>query len=154
MQRLTNGHLNELISIEAELWLDGGHNGPAGVVLAQTLKDLNAKNPKPLIMIWGMLNTKHPGTFIANFKTLAEHVITIAIPGEINTIAADNLALIAKQNGIASFSAPSLENALEQAAQLHPAPRIVICGSLYLAGHVLAAQSGETMSALSGAAKR
>jgi dihydrofolate synthase / folylpolyglutamate synthase len=154
MQRLTNGHLNELIPIEAELWLDGGHNGPAGVVLAQTLKDLNAKNPKPLIMIWGMLNTKHPGAFIANFKTLAEHVITIAIPGEINTIAADDLALMAKRNGIASFSAPSFEKALEQAAQLHPAPRIVICGSLYLAGHVLAAQSGETMSALSGAAKR
>jgi dihydrofolate synthase / folylpolyglutamate synthase len=154
MQRLTNGHLNELISIEAELWLDGGHNGPAGVVLAQTLKDLNAKNPKPLIMIWGMLNTKHPGAFVANFENLAEHVITIAIPGEINTIAADDLALIAKQNGVSSFSAPSIENALEQAAQLHPAPRIVICGSLYLAGHVLAAQSGETMSALSGAAKR
>jgi dihydrofolate synthase / folylpolyglutamate synthase len=154
MQRLMNGHLNELIPIEAELWLDGGHNGPAGVVLAQTLKDLNAKNPKPLIMIWGMLNTKHPGAFIANFKTLAEHVLAIAIPGEFNTIAADELALLAKQNGIASFSAPSLEKALEQTAELHPAPRIVICGSLYLAGHVLAAQSGETMSALSGAAKR
>ena len=154
MQQLTNGHLNELLPIDAELWLDGGHNGPAGVVLAQTLRELNAKSPRPLIMIWGMLNTKHPGAFIANFKSLAEHVITIAIPGEINTIAADELALMAKQNGIASFSAPSLENALEQAAVLHPAPRIVICGSLYLAGHALAAQSGETMSALSGAAKR
>ncbi len=154
MQRLTNGHLNELLPIEAELWLDGGHNGPAGVVLAQTLKDLNAKNPKTLVMIWGMLNTKHPGAFIANFKTLAEHVITIAIPGEINAIAADELVSSAKENGIASSSATSLEKALEQAAALHPAPRIVICGSLYLAGHVLAAQSGETMSALSGAAKR
>ena len=154
MQRLSNGHLNELLPLNAELWLDGGHNGPAGVVLAQTLRELNAKSPRPLIMIWGMLNTKHPGAFIANFKSLAEHVITIAIPGEINTIAADDLALMAKQNGIASFSAPSLENALEQVAVLHPAPRIVICGSLYLAGHALAAQSGETMSALSGAAKR
>ncbi len=154
MQRLSNGHLNELLPLNAELWLDGGHNGPAGVVLAQTLRELNAKSPRPLIMIWGMLNTKHPGAFIANFKSLAKHVITIAIPGEINTIAADELGLMAKQNGIASFSAPSLENALEQAAVLHPAPRIVICGSLYLAGHALAAQSGETMSALSGAAKR
>ena len=154
MQRLTNGHLNELLPIEAELWLDGGHNGPAGVVLAQTLKDLNAKNPKPLIMIWGMLNTKHPGAFIANFKGVAERVITIAIPGEANTIPADALALSANQIGIAALPATSLEKALEQAAVLHPAPRIIICGSLYLAGHVLAAQSGETMSALSGAAKR
>ncbi len=154
MQRLTNGHLNELLPIEAELWLDGGHNGPAGVVLAQTLKDLNAKNPKPLIMIWGMLNTKHPGAFIANFKGVAERVITIAIPGEANTIPADALALSANQIGIAALPATSLEKALEQAAVLHPAPRIIICGSLYLAGHVLAAQNGETMSALSGAAKR
>ena len=154
MQRLTNGHLNELLPIDTELWLDGGHNGPAGVVLAKTLKDLNAKNPKPLIMIWGMLNTKHPGGFIANFRNVAERVIAISIPGELNTIAADDLALIAKKNGVASSPAPTLEKALEQAAVLHPAPRIIICGSLYLAGHVLAAQSGETMSALSGAAKR
>ena len=154
MQRLVNGHLNELVPLDTELWLDGGHNGPAGVVLAQTLRDLNAKNPRPLIMIWGMLNTKHPGAFIANFKGVAESVIAIDIPGEINTIAADELGEIAKQNGIASDSATSLEKALEQVAVLHPAPRIVICGSLYLAGHVLAAQSGETMSALSGAAKR
>ena len=154
MQRLTNGYLNELLPIEAELWLDGGHNGPAGVVLARTLKELNAKSPKPVIMIWGMLNTKHPGAFIANFNDIAESVITLAIPGETNTIAADDLALIAKQNGVTPSTATSLEKALEQAAQLHPAPRIIICGSLYLAGHVLAAQSGETMSALSGAAKR
>ena len=154
MQRLINGHLNELVPLDTELWLDGGHNGPAGVVLAQALKDLNAKRPKPLIMVWGMLNTKHPGAFIANFKGVAERIITIAIPGEVNTIAADDLATIAEQFGITSSSAASLEKALEQAAVLHPAPRIFICGSLYLAGHVLAAQSGETMSALSGAAKR
>ena len=154
MQRLTNGHLNELVSLDAELWLDGGHNGPAGVVLAQTLKEMNLKHPKPIIMIWGMLNTKHAGAFIANFKDTIERVIAIAIPGEANTIAAEELVEIAQRNGLASSSASSLEKALEQAAVLHPAPRIVICGSLYLAGHVLAAQSGETMSALSGAAKR
>lgn len=154
MQRLSNGHLNELIPLEAELWLDGGHNGPAGVVLAQTLKDMNAKNPKPMVMIWGMLNTKHPSAFIANFKGIVERIITIAIPGEINTIAADELAMIAQTDGLTASSALSLEKALEQAAVTHPAPRIVICGSLYLAGHVLAAQTGEAMSALSGAAKR
>lgn len=154
MQRMTNGHLNQLISLDAELWLDGGHNGPAGVVLAQTLKEMHAKNPKPVVMIWGMLNTKHPDAFIVNFKGVARHVITIAIPGEINTIAADELAQIAQRNDFTSSAASSLEKALEQAAVLQPAPRIIICGSLYLAGHVLAAQTGEAMSALSGAAKR
>jgi dihydrofolate synthase / folylpolyglutamate synthase len=154
MQRLTHGHLNAVLPIDAELWLDGGHNGPAGVVLAQTLRDMNAKAAKPLLMIWGMLNTKHPGAFIGNFKGLAERVFTISIPDEINTIAAIDLAAIAEGQGVAATTATSLQKALEQAAQWHPAPRIVICGSLYLAGHVLAAQSGEAMSALSGAAKR
>ena len=154
MQRLLNGHLNELVPLGAELWLDGGHNGPAGVVLALTLKELNLKHPKPLVMIWGMLNSKDPEAFIANFKGVADCVITVAIPGEVNTIGADELATIALQNGVESSVATSLEKALEQAAVLHPAPRIFICGSLYLAGHVLAAQSGDTMSALSGAAKR
>ena len=62
--------------------------------------------------------------------------------------------MIAQTDGLSASSALSLEKALEQAAVTHPAPRIVICGSLYLAGHVLAAQTGEAMSALSGAAKR
>ncbi|MDE2446992.1 MAG: bifunctional folylpolyglutamate synthase/dihydrofolate synthase [Alphaproteobacteria bacterium] len=154
MQRLAGGHLNTMLPKDAEIWLDGGHNGPAGVVLAQTLRDMQVKTNKPLVMIWGMLNTKNPGSFISQFKGLAQRVFTIAIPDEINTIAAQDLAAIAHQYGVEARSASSLQNALEQAASLHPAPRIVICGSLYLAGHVLAAQNGETMSALSGAAKR
>jgi dihydrofolate synthase / folylpolyglutamate synthase len=151
MQRLGSGHLWDHVSPECELWLDGGHNTPAGVVLAQAFKDLPSR---PLVMIWGMLNTKDPGAFIRHFKNLAAQVITIAIPDEVNAIGADALAKAARQNGIDAISAVSLENALEQASKMKPAPRILICGSLYLAGHVLAAHSGEAMSAVSGVARR
>lgn len=151
MQKLGDGHLTTLISIGSELWLDGGHNGPAGVVLAQAFRNLPQRS---LVMIWGMLNTKDPGAFIANFKNLEPRVFTIAIPDEVNAIPADELAEIARSNGINATSATSLENALEQASRMDPAPRILICGSLYLAGHVLATHNGETPSAISGAAKR
>ena len=151
MQKLGDGHLTTLISIGSELWLDGGHNGPAGVVLAQAFRNLPQRS---LVMIWGMLNTKDPGAFIANFKKLEPRVFTIAIPDEVNAIPADELAEIARSNGINATSAMSVENALEQASRMHPAPRILICGSLYLAGHVLATHNGETPSAISGAAKR
>jgi dihydrofolate synthase / folylpolyglutamate synthase len=89
-----------------------------------------------------------------NFKGLAARVITIAIPDEINAISADELARIASGQGLNASTAISLEKALEQASDTEPAPRILICGSLYLAGHVLALHSGETPSAVSGAARR
>jgi dihydrofolate synthase / folylpolyglutamate synthase len=151
MQKLAGGHLTKLVSSASELWLDGGHNGPAGVVLAQAFRDLPKR---PLVMIWGMLNTKDPGAFIANFKSLEPQVFTIAIPDEINAIPAIELADIAHSNDINATASASLENALEQASKMEPAPRILICGSLYLAGHVLAKHNGETPSAISGAAKR
>jgi dihydrofolate synthase / folylpolyglutamate synthase len=151
LQNLGHGHLRTYVSPETELWLDGGHNGPAGVVLAQALRDMTKRNT---IMIWGMLNSKHPGAFVANFKDVVDHVYTLSIPDEANTIGAEDLALIAQENGFASEAASSLENALEQASRLKPAPRLIICGSLYLAGHVLALHTGETASIVSGAAKR
>jgi dihydrofolate synthase / folylpolyglutamate synthase len=151
LQNLGTGQLRKFVSADTELWLDGGHNGPAGVVLAQALK---AMPKRDTLMIWGMLNTKHPGAFIANFKDVASHVYTLTIPDEANAISAEDLARISIDNGLNASSAISLEKALEQAALLKPAPRIIICGSLYLAGHVLATHSGETPSKVSGAAKR
>jgi dihydrofolate synthase/folylpolyglutamate synthase len=154
LQKLGPGHLWEYLSKDCELWLDGGHNGPAGVVLAQALRDMQARSPRPLVIIWGMINTKDPGSFIGNFSDLASHVITLTIPDEANAIPAEQLAEIAKHKGLQAQSEPGIQRALGQAAMLAPAPRILICGSLYLAGHVLALHSGETPSAVSGAAKR
>ncbi|MEO9167556.1 MAG: bifunctional folylpolyglutamate synthase/dihydrofolate synthase, partial [Aestuariivirga sp.] len=154
MQNLGAGHLRAHVTEGAEIWLDGGHNAPAGPVVAQAMRDLNARAPKPMVLIWGMLNTKDPGAFIANFKGLADQIITLAIPDEANAISADELAKTAHAQGLDAMPAASLQKALEQACLSHPAPCILICGSLYLAGHVLALHSGEEPSAVSGAAKR
>ncbi len=151
LQNLGAGHLRKYILPETEIWLDGGHNGPAGVVLAQALREMPKRN---MVMIWGMLNSKHPGAFIANFKNVVSHIFTLTILDEANAISAEDLVSIAQDNGITATPATSLEKALEQASLLKPIPRIIICGSLYLAGHVLAAHSGETPSIVSGAAKR
>jgi dihydrofolate synthase/folylpolyglutamate synthase len=154
MQKLGPGHLIGTSVNSAELWLDGAHNALASSVIAQTLREMNAKLPRPLVIIWGLLNTKKPGDFIANFKGMADEVIAITIPDEINAIPAEELARVAEAEGLKASTAASISKAVEQACSLHPAPRILICGSLYLAGHVLALHSGEEASAVSGAAKR
>jgi dihydrofolate synthase/folylpolyglutamate synthase len=154
LQRLSGGRLSALLPDGAELWLDGGHNGPAGPVVAGALSDMARRAPKPTVLIWGMLNTKDPGAFIANFKGMAERVYTLQIPGEANALAAETLVDVAGKAGLQAVASASLEDALHQASAMTPAPRILICGSLYLAGHVLALETGEEASAVSGAAKR
>jgi dihydrofolate synthase / folylpolyglutamate synthase len=154
MQRLGQGALRSFVPHDAELWLDGGHNPSAGRVLAQAFSDLNERVSRPLVLIWGMLNTKDAGKFIAPFAGLAHRVVTVEIPGEPNAISAEHLASLARNEGLSAETASSLEDALRQASSGAQAPRILICGSLYLAGHALAAHAGDTPSAISGAARR
>jgi dihydrofolate synthase/folylpolyglutamate synthase len=154
MQRLSGGHLNGFLPAGAELWLDGGHNPSAGKALAAAFSEINDRHSRPLVLIWGMLNTKDSGAFIASFVGLAERVVTLAIPGEENAVSAESLAGTARSNGLVAEPAESLADALKRAAGHNLSPRILICGSLYLAGHVLAAQAGEEMSKVSGVARR
>ena len=154
MQNLGAGQLRSYVSEDTEIWLDGGHNAPAGPVVAAAMRELGSRVPKPLVLIWGMLNTKSPSGFIANFKGLADAVVTLPIPDEVNTIPATELATAATREGLKAVAVATLQDALEQACKLYPAPRILVCGSLYLAGHVLALHSGEEASKVSGAAKR
>lgn len=151
LQRLKGGALSVLIDDQSELWLDGGHNADAGMVLADALE---AMPQKPLVVIWGMLNTKDATQFFKPLATLADHVVTLAIPGEANAISADVLADTVRKLGTAATPATGIENAVRQASQVKPAARILVCGSLYLAGHVLAAEEQSEMSNVSGAAKR
>lgn len=154
MQRLGAGSLNALVPADAELWLDGGHNPSAGRVLAQAFSDLNERHSRPLVLIWGMLNTKDVGSFISCFKGVANRVVTLTIPEEENAVAVDALASAARAHGLAAETASSLQDALRQAGLAVPAPRILICGSLYLAGRVLAQHGNEEMSKVSGAGRR
>ncbi len=154
MQRLGPGALWSLLPADAELWLDGGHNPSAGRALAQAFSDLNDRHSRPLVLVWGMLNTKDVESFIAPFAGIAHRVIAIAIPEEENAIAAEVLAQAALARGLAAETAASLEEALRRAQATAPAARILICGSLYLAGHVLAVHGSEEMTRVSGTGRR
>lgn len=154
MQRLGAGTLSDLVPGDAELWLDGGHNPSAGRVLAQAFSELNDRHSRPLVLIWGMLNTKDVGQFIASFSGIASRVIALTIPDEANAVAAEALAEAARSHGLSAETAPGLEAALRQASLVIPSPRILICGSLYLAGRVLAVHGQQEMTKVSGAGRR
>jgi dihydrofolate synthase/folylpolyglutamate synthase len=139
LQRLTAGALVGRAGAETELWVDGGHNPSAGAVIAEAMADLEERVPRPLVLIVGMLNTKDPVGFLRPFAGLAGRVLTVPVPSDAGRDPAE-LALIARQAGLAAEEAGSVEAALDAIAaakDLAASPRVLICGSLYLAGHVL-----------------
>jgi dihydrofolate synthase/folylpolyglutamate synthase len=151
MQRLGHGKLTEGLGANSELWLDGGHNASAGKAVALTFAQLEERTPKPLILILGMLRTKDAAAYIRPFKGLAERIVAVAVPGEPSSFPAEELAQIARAEGLAAQPAASIEAAIAAAWAARGPARILIAGSLYLAGNVLAAHSGEARSAVSGA---
>jgi dihydrofolate synthase/folylpolyglutamate synthase len=143
LQRLRAGALVDIAPAGAELWLDGGHNEDGARVLAAAMADLQDRNPAPLILICGMLATKDAAAVLKPFPELAQELIAVPIPGQIAARPAAEVAQAAAALGLAASASGSVEQALRQlAARRWPAdqtPRILICGSLYLAGEVLAA---------------
>ena len=134
MQRLTQGPLIDLIGPQAELWLDGGHNPAGGEALAATLA---AMPKRPTYLVCGMLNTKDVTSYM---RPLAAHAISltaISIPGEQNTLTADETAGFAADAGISAQTAASAADAVRDIIAIDPHARILICGSLYLAGRIL-----------------
>jgi dihydrofolate synthase/folylpolyglutamate synthase len=141
MQRLSHGKLAVGVPAGSELWLDGGHNPDGGRAIANALADLEERVSRPLVLIVGMLSTKDCQAFLQNFAGLARRLIAIPIPNQPNSLPADAVADAARGVGIPADTAPDIAAALATAARygLDPAPRILITGSLYLAGEVLAA---------------
>jgi dihydrofolate synthase/folylpolyglutamate synthase len=140
MQRLSSGTLPPRAPAGSELWLDGGHNADGGRTIAGALADLEERVSRPLVLIVGMLSTKDAEGFLRNFAGLARALIAVPI-GQDKGIAPEALAATARRVGITAQSAPSVEEALAMvcALELEPPPRVLITGSLYLAGAVLAA---------------
>jgi dihydrofolate synthase/folylpolyglutamate synthase len=131
---------------EAELWLDGGHNPAAGTALSQSMADLEDRVPRPLVLVLGMINSKDAAGFMKPFVGLAHKVLTVTVPGEENAVPAEALAATARQLGLDAQAAPSLKAALGACNLDRDAPpRVLICGSLYFAGHVLALQDGAVV---------
>jgi len=133
MQRLRHGPLADAAP-GAELWLDGGHNPAAGAAIAATLARLPAR---PTWLICGMLNTKDVRGFMAPLAGRAEGLFAVSIPGEANTLPASATADAAASAGISAAEAESVAAALAQITAQNPQARVLICGSLYLAGAVL-----------------
>ncbi|MCS4244759.1 dihydrofolate synthase/folylpolyglutamate synthase [Rhizobium sp. BIGb0125] len=143
LQRLMDGKLFQLAPKGAELWVDGGHNPGAGEVIAEAMAGFEEKQSRPLFIIAGMINTKDPVGYFKAFADIAEYVFTVPIGGTDAAIDPVVLAHAAFDAGLTAEPSSSIEEALQE---IHgrlmldaPAPRILIGGSLYLAGNALSA---------------
>ena len=135
------GPLTALAGEGTEIWLDGGHNPAAAAALAQSMADIEDRVPCPLHLIAGLLKTKDAESFFRHFAGLAEWVATVPVPGEHNAYEAKELARLAQAAGLDAQAAEDVPHALRLSRLRAPSPsRILICGSLYLAGHVLGLQ--------------
>ncbi len=133
LERLAGGALAALIPEGAELWLDGGHNAAGGAALGAVAR---AWQDRPLRLVFGMLKTHDAEAFLRPLAPFAAGLEAIAIPGEVNTFSAAEAAAAARAAGIDARPQASIAKAVQAAAL--PETRVLICGSLYLAGRVLA----------------
>ena len=133
MQRLRRGPL-ATSAPQVELWLDGGHNPAGGLAVAATLAAMPAR---PSFLICGMLDTKDIAGYLAPLAAHATRLFAVAIPFEPNTLSAEATCAAARAAGISADTAPSVAAALATITAQNPAARVLICGSLYLAGTVL-----------------
>ena len=139
MQRLAQGKLVDLAPPGSEVWLDGGHNPDGGRAVAAALADLEERVSRPLVLIVGMLATKDCEGFLRNFTGLARRMIAVPIPGADKPLTAEAVAECARGIGLPATSRYTLTDAFDAVRKLDldPPPRILITGSLYLAGDVL-----------------
>ncbi len=135
MTPIRTGKLRALLPESHELWLDGGHNAHGAAALARTIEELTP--PRPLVLIMGMMNNRDPAEFLSHFRAQQPPVLTLTIPDEPNAHTAASIAQMARAKGFSARPMRSIRSALREAANVANA-RVMICGSLYLAGDVLA----------------
>lgn len=137
LQRLEHGILAAALPEGAELWLDGAHNAAGGAALAEVAKGWHDER---LSLVFGMLKSHDAQAFLKPLAPYATRLEAIAIPGEENSLSAEEAARAARAVGIAATPRRSIAEAV--AAASSPQSRVLICGSLYLAGRVLAENGG------------
>lgn len=135
MQRLRTGPL-ATSAPGVELWLDGGHNPAGGQAVAATLARMPARETH---LICGMLNTKDVKGYMRPLAPQVARLWAVSIPKEPNTLPAEVTRDAARTAGIAAEAAGSVAEALAAIVATTPKARVLICGSLYLAGQVLKA---------------
>ena len=141
LQRLTSGALIDLaanlLGEPPEIWLDGGHNPHAGRALAGAMADMEARSPRPLVLIAGMQENKDAAGYFANFEGIAQCVIAVTANHD-SAAPAQKIAAAAQQAGLTAHISDQITDGIRAAcAGAQTTPRILICGSLYLAGDVL-----------------
>jgi dihydrofolate synthase/folylpolyglutamate synthase len=135
MQRLTQGPLCGQLPMGWELWLDGGHNPAAGEAIAATLRNLS---DDPIHLIVGLINTKSPAEFLAPLRPHSKSLTSIKIPGSDSSFTADEILISANKIGFQAKKTESIERAIKDIVSSERSPsKILICGSLYLAGNIL-----------------
>lgn len=140
LQRLGRGPVADRLPPGSEVWLDGGHNADGGRVIAEAMAEAEDRFARPLVLVCGMLSTKDAGAFLSPFKGLGRHVLTMPVSGDHAGRTAADLAAVAAAAGLPATPCGSLAEALAAVAA-HTEdgpPRVLITGSLYLAGEVLA----------------
>jgi len=135
LQRLKSGPLVDALGPGSELWLDGGHNPHAARAIASAFADFEERNSRPLILISGLQENKDADGFFTAFSGLASTVFAVKADHS-GARAASDIAASAERAGIPAYACGSLLEAAK-AARGGGAARILICGSLYLAGEVL-----------------
>ena len=140
LHRLTEGPMCAGLPAGAELWVDGGHNADAGRIIADEVRRWRRARPsRPVVLVFGGLNSRRPESYLRHFRGLVEAVRTVAIPGEANSVSATDAADSACGAGLAAEPSAGVEPAVHALCSRHgPQVTVLICGSLYLAGHVLA----------------
>jgi len=142
LQRLTGGELKACAPEGAEVWLDGGHNPGAGAAITEALAEMEERDPRPLYVVAGMIATKDQTGYFRNFAGMAKRIFTVPVEQSEAGVPNDELAARAMEAGVEAEPISSVRNALlllrEASAEGDVPPRILICGSLYLVGAVLA----------------
>lgn len=139
LQRLKRGPIvayAQAQCAQTEIWLDGGHNPHAAEALAAALADLEEKSPRPLVLISGMQETKDHQGFFVPFAGIARAVFTVQANHD-GAASASAIAEAATRAGLAARPCVSIDEAVRRAVESKEAIRILICGSLYLAGEIL-----------------
>ena len=139
MQNLSGGKLAEILPAGSELWLDGGHNAAGADAIAAAVGEMEERVPRPLVLIAGMLTTKSAEDFLARFSGIARYVFGVSPPGEASRPASE-IVSAARKVDIQAEAATGVLDALARVKnlKLSAPPRVLITGSLYLAGEVLA----------------
>lgn len=147
MQKLENGPLTDLAPEGSGVWLDGGHNPDAAAACAEHLAALGETTDRPIFMICGMINTKDAVGYFRPFYGLVRHVFTVPVPSSDAGVDPAILSAHAIEAGLSAEPVASVQNAIallgDDWNKLEQAPRILISGSLYLAGDVL--RDNETL---------